>query len=193
MLPSCLSTLPCVNDRHDRRATELIAMTSYYYTTNKPRANRHSYNKVIGWKLDVNYREGKINTPNKLMKASSVDKKFRIPGIPRMFDTEEDALAMGAEFRRLVENIVRGDRPLRTHASGPRPVPPQFERKKEQLVASFVQFRVCGSNGNWKSDDYRTNTVLVGKSTGRRRLITCRDTLTNKTPCYFYGNRPPPT
>ena len=49
------------------------------------------------------------------MQANLIDKKFRKPNLPNLYDTEEDALAKDAEFRELVENIVLGRRALRAH------------------------------------------------------------------------------
>ena len=49
-----------------------------------------------------------------------------MPNLPILFDTEEEALARGSEFRQYVENIVRGSRAPRTHPSTP--VPRQLEK-----------------------------------------------------------------
>ena len=51
------------------------------------------------------------------MQADSIDKKLRTPDLPHLYDTEEDELAKGAEFRELVENVVRGRKAPRTHPS----------------------------------------------------------------------------
>ena len=62
-----------------------------------------------------------------------------MPDIPTLFDSEEDALAMGAEFREHVENVVQVNRPHRMMAV-PDPQPPQFENAR--IAARLIQRRV---------------------------------------------------
>ena len=65
-----------------------------------------------------------------------------MPDLPTLFDSEEDALAMGAEFREHVENVVRGNRPRRTMAVSA-PQPPHFEnaRRAVRLIQRRVRSR----------------------------------------------------
>ena len=49
-----------------------------------------------------------------------------MPDLPILFDTEEETLARGTEFRQYVENIVQGSRAPQTHPSTP--VPRQLEK-----------------------------------------------------------------
>ena len=95
----------------------IIAMISYYYTISETKAVRLSSNIVCVWKTCVQYYQHTAGRKKKLMRVDSIDKKFRTPNLPNLYDTEEDALAKGAEFRELVENVVRGRRSLRTHPS----------------------------------------------------------------------------
>ena len=62
-----------------------------------------------------------------------------MPDLPTLFDSEEDTLAMGAEFREHVENVVRGNQPRRTMAVSA-PQPPQFENSRR--AARLIQRRV---------------------------------------------------
>ena len=62
-----------------------------------------------------------------------------MPDLPTLFDSEEDALAMGAEFRDHVENVVRGNQPRRTMAVSATQ-PPQFENSRR--ASHLIQLRV---------------------------------------------------
>ena len=70
-----------------------------------------------------------------------------MPDLPTLFDSEEDALAMGAEFREHVENVVRGNRPRRTMAVSATQ-PSQFE--KSRRAARLIQRRVRSWREQWK-------------------------------------------
>ena len=66
--------------------------------------------------------------------------------LPTMFDSEEDALAVGKDFRDHVENMIRGDRKRRTHAWAPPlsvTVPRQLQMRKRaiRIVAKVIQRR----------------------------------------------------
>ena len=65
-----------------------------------------------------------------------------MPDLPTLFDSEEDALAMGVEFREHVENVVRGNRPRRTMEVSALQ-PPQFEnaRRAARLIQRRVWYR----------------------------------------------------
>ena len=90
----------------------IIAMAVFHYTTNDARAMR-----CLGrWRLSVSYCQCPDHNKSKTTRADSRAKKFRMPDLPILFDSEEDALAMGAEFREHVENVVRGNWPRRTMA-----------------------------------------------------------------------------
>ena len=120
-------------------------MTSYYYTVSEPSAHRFSGTNVTGWRLSLCYYERRSRKALKLMISQSTNKKFRIPNLPSIYDTEEDAVANGTEFRELVENVVRGNRPRRTHTSTlPVPVtarmPPNLLNEKR--AAHLIQGRV---------------------------------------------------
>ena len=84
-------------------------MDVFHYTTNDARDMRCSGR----WRLSVGYRQCPDQKQSKTTRANSRAKKFRMPDLTTLFDSEEDALAMGAEFREHVENIVRGNRPCR--------------------------------------------------------------------------------
>ena len=83
------------------------------------------------------------------MRADLIDKKLRTPNLPNLYDTEEYALAKGAEFRELVENVFRGSRALRTHpltiplavtaAHIPRQL--QTERRSDRVIQRRLQRR----------------------------------------------------
>ena len=93
-------------------------MAVFNYTTNDARSMQCSGR----WQLSVNYRQFPDHNQSKTTRADSRTKKFRMPDLPTLFDSEEDALAMGAEFREHVENVVRGNRPRRSIAvSAPQP------------------------------------------------------------------------
>ena len=64
-----------------------------------------------------------------------------MPNLPTLFDSEEDALAMGAYFREHIENVVRGNRPRRM-MSVSAPQPPQFEnsRRAARLIHRRVRY-----------------------------------------------------
>ena len=110
-------------------------MAVFHYTTNDARAMRCSGR----WRLSVGYRQCPDHNQSKTTRADSRGKKFRMPDLPTLFDSEEDALAMGAEFREHVENVVRGNRPSRT-MSVSAPQPPKFENARR--AARLIQRRV---------------------------------------------------
>ena len=85
-------------------------MLSYYYTVREPKAVRLSRNIVSVWKICVHYYQHTAGRKNKFTRADFIDKKFRTPNLPNLYDTEENALAKGAEFCELVDNVVRGRR-----------------------------------------------------------------------------------
>ena len=70
----------------------IIAMAVFHYTTNDARAMRCSGR----WRLSVGYRQCPDHNQSKTTRADSRAKKFRMPDLPTLFDSEEDALAMGA-------------------------------------------------------------------------------------------------
>ena len=80
------------------------------------------------------------------MRANSINNKFRTPNLPNLYDTEEDALAKGAEFRELVENVVQGRRALITHPSNiplavtAAHIPRQLQTKRR--AACVIQSRI---------------------------------------------------
>ena len=80
----------------------IIAMAVFNYTTNDARSMRCS----VRWRLSVGYRQFPDHNQSKMTRADSRAKKFRMPNLPTLFDSEEDALAMGTEFREHVENVV---------------------------------------------------------------------------------------
>ena len=96
---------------------QIITASCYYYTINDPRAVRYTYHKMKGWILRVNYCDSrqKKTTKRKRLRADSNNPKFAVPSRPRIYATENEALAMAAEFRLHVEDIVRGGRPFSTH------------------------------------------------------------------------------
>ena len=116
-------------------------MRSYYYTIDEPRAVKHTYNGFKGWKLSINYNphpEIKHSKPRlrrnqvKYYRADSNIKQFRLPDQPVVFSSEEEAVSKKKEFRDLVENVVRGDRPLKTHYfEQTEPMPPQLARSRQ--------------------------------------------------------------
>ena len=106
-------------------------MAVFHYTINNARAMRCSGR----WRLSVGYRQFPDHNQSKTTRADSSAKKFRMPNLPTLFDSEEDSLAMGAEFREHVENVVRVNRPRRTMTVSA-PQPPQFEnaRRAARLI-----------------------------------------------------------
>ena len=90
--PSTLSQPPPRN---------IIAMISYYYTISNPKEVRLSRNIVSVWKICVHYYQHTASRKNKLMQADLIDKKFRTPNLPNLYDTERDVLVKGAKFHEL--------------------------------------------------------------------------------------------
>ena len=80
--------------------------------------------------MSVGYRQCPDHNQSKMTRADSRVKKFRMPYLPTFFDSEEDTLAIGAEFREHVENVVLGNRPRRTMAVSA-PQKPQFENARK--------------------------------------------------------------
>ena len=140
----CRSCLPATFSQPPPR--NIIAMISYYYTVSEPKAVRLSRTIVSVWKICVHYYQHTAGRKNKLMRANLIDKKFRTPNLPNLYDTEEDALAKGAEFHELVENVVRGMRPLRMHPSNiplavtAAHIPRQLQTKRR--AARVIQSRI---------------------------------------------------
>ena len=83
----------------------IIAMAVFHYTANDARSMRCSGR----WRLSIGYCQCPDHNQSKATRADSRAKKFRMPDLPTLFDSEEDTLAMGAEFREHVENVVRGN------------------------------------------------------------------------------------
>ena len=79
-----------------------MAMAVFRYTTNDARALRCSGR----WRLSIGYRQCPDHNQSKKTRADSCAKKFSMPNLPTLFDSEEDDLAMGAEFREHVENVL---------------------------------------------------------------------------------------
>ena len=124
----------------DHPSTELLCWVSspwlcVHYTTNYARAMQCSGR----WRLSVGYRQCPDHNQSKTMRADSHAKKFRMPDLPTLFDSEEDALAMGVEFREHVENVVQGNRP-RIMMAVSAPQPPKFENARR--AACLIQRRV---------------------------------------------------
>ena len=113
----------------------IIAMAVFQYTTNDARAMWCSGR----WRLSVGYRQCPDQNQSKTTITDSSANTFRMPDLPTLFDSEEDALAMGAEFREHIENVVRGNRPCRTMAVSA-PQPPQF--KNARRAARLIHRRV---------------------------------------------------
>ena len=70
-------------------------MAVFHYTTNDARVMRCSGR----WQLSVGYCQCPDHNQSKRTRADSRAKKFMMPDLPTLFDSEEDALAMGVEFR----------------------------------------------------------------------------------------------
>ena len=110
-------------------------MAVFHYNTNDARTMQCSGR----WRLSVGYCQCPDHNKSKTTRADSRAKKFRMPNLPTLFDSEEDALAMGAEFCEHVENVVRGNRPRRTMAVSA-PQPPQIENARR--ATGLIQSRV---------------------------------------------------
>ena len=95
---------------------QIIVVSCYYYTINDSLAVRFTYNNMQGWILRVNYCDShqKKTTKRKRLRAASNNPKLSVPSRPRIYTTENEALAMAAEFRLHVEDMVRGGRPFST-------------------------------------------------------------------------------
>ena len=77
--------------------------------------------------------------------ADSTNRRFRLPGDPVLFSCEAEALVKKKEFRDHVEDLIRGDRPLRSHAVERQvPVPTQLANARRQIraMAKRTQQRV---------------------------------------------------
>ena len=123
----------------------------YFYTIGEPRVIRASSGGVSGWRLRINYdidpkkkesRQKLIRNQTRLSRADSNASKFRLPGLPAIFASEEDALANKKEFHDRVEDVVRGNRPMISrHVAAPPSMPRQFQAARRATRAMSMRAR----------------------------------------------------
>ena len=142
-------------------------MNSYYlYTIGKPRVTRTSSGGVSGCILSINYdvEPEKKKCPRRLKRcqtrlsrADSNDGKFRLPGLPAIFARDEDALARKKDFQDRVEDIFRGNFPLRSRAvSAPPPMPRQLQAALRDTRAMNMNARHRQSNAKLSRNQRQT-------------------------------------
>lgn len=123
-------------------------MASFYYTDGHlPRVQK--YNSGT-WILVVKYKTQFV-TKSKARDGRSVDKKFRIPGIGPTFHSLADANRNIIKFRRHVEKVVRGDKPIRSHYG----LPARFETTPDNFQRSQRLKRQAAQNSEVRSREVK--------------------------------------
>ena len=88
---------------------------SWYYTRDcqpSPQKYNDKFILLVGYYCQPERKAGKSNQRKK---ARTIDAKFNtVSNIPNFFDSPQHATFYATEFRRHVENIVRGERPRKT-------------------------------------------------------------------------------
>lgn len=120
---------------------------SYYYTTGEARVVKASTGRsgVKGWRLSVSYVQNPESKKKKTERADSNMKKFRMPDTPPLFLDEAEAQGKGTEFRNRVEDLIRGNRPHKSHpVERTVPVPVQLAnaRRQMRLMAARARQRI---------------------------------------------------
>ena len=124
---------------------------SYYYTIGEPRVVKGSSHGVKGWKLSVSYIQNPESKKNKIDRADSKMKKFRMPDTPPLFLDEAEALGKQTEFRNWVEDLIRGNRPHKSHAvERTVPVPTQLANARRAIRVMATRARQCIYNARMK-------------------------------------------
>ena len=117
-----LRALRALQEENPRAVPPVVASTPiratasaecYYYTVSEPTA----VEKRGVWMLRVNWQNHFQNVKNKMQRAETSASRFQTPNFPKYYATEQESLANATEFRRHVEDVVRGNQPQLRHVS----------------------------------------------------------------------------